>query len=76
MRAAFLAYLEVLAQRGGTRINVPELPDEPVLLSYVVAASMVVEVPGKQALLAEPDAPRRLAAERALLLSETACCAP
>ncbi|HEY1621243.1 MAG TPA: LON peptidase substrate-binding domain-containing protein [Streptosporangiaceae bacterium] len=70
--AAFRGYLEALAQRGGTRISIPELPDEPVLLSYVVAASMVLEIPGKQALLAEPDAARRLAAERVLLLRETA----
>ncbi len=72
VRAAFRGYLEALAQRGGTRISIPELPDEPLLLSYVVAASMVLEVPGKQALLAEPDAARRLAAERVLLLRETA----
>ena len=71
MQEAFLAYLEVLAQRGATRVNVPELPDEPVLLSYVVAASVVVDLPDKQALLAEPDALRRLTAERALLLKET-----
>jgi hypothetical protein len=41
------------------------------LLSYVVAASVVVDLPDKQALLAEPDALRRLTAERALLLKET-----
>lgn len=71
VQEAFLAYLEVLAQRGATRVNVPELPDEPVLLSYVVAASVVVDLPDKQALLAEPDALRRLTAERTLLLKET-----
>ena len=60
VQEAFLAYLEVLAQRGATRVNVPELPDEPVLLSYVVAASMVVDLTEKQALLAEPDALQRL----------------
>ena len=71
VQEAFLAYLEVLAQRSATRVNVPELPDEPVLLSYVVAASVVADLPDKQALLAEPDALRRLTAERALLLKET-----
>ncbi len=71
VRAAFLDYLETLTQRGAARVNVPELPDEPVLLSYVVAASVVVDLPEKQALLAEPDAVRRLAAERALLIKET-----
>jgi Lon protease-like protein len=71
VQEAFLAYLEVLAQRGATRVNVPELPDEPVLLSYVVAASVVADLHDKQALLAEPDALRRLTAERTLLLRET-----
>jgi uncharacterized protein len=71
VQEAFGSYLEVLAQRGATRVNVPELPDEPLLLSYVVAASMVVDLPEKQALLAEPDALQRLNAERALLIKET-----
>jgi hypothetical protein len=36
-----------------------------------VAASVIVDVPAKQALLAEPDAARRLTAERSLLARET-----
>jgi Lon protease-like protein len=48
-----------------------ELPAAPVALSYVIAALMVVDLPDKQALLAEPDAVGRLAAERALLAKET-----
>ena len=50
----------------------PALPDEPVMLSYLVAASMIIELGDRQVLLAEPDALRRLAAERALLAKETA----
>jgi Lon protease-like protein len=68
---AFRGYLGALAQRGGGQISVPDLPDEPLLLSYVVAASVIVELPDKQALLAEPDAAARLTAERALLARET-----
>jgi Lon protease-like protein len=71
VRAAFAGYLDALTERGAARISVPDLPDEPVLLSYLVAASMVVDLPDKQALLAEPDAARRLTAERALLTRET-----
>jgi len=67
----FREYLDALATRGAARINVPELPDEPVLLSYLVAASMIVELSDRQVLLAEPDAAGRLAAERALLTRET-----
>jgi hypothetical protein len=49
----------------------PDLPAAPVALSYVIAALMVVDLPDKQALLAEPDAVGRLAAERAMLAKET-----
>jgi len=49
---------------------VPDLPADPVTLSYLVAASMIIELADRQALLAEPDAQHRLAAERALLSRE------
>ncbi|HEV2451041.1 MAG TPA: LON peptidase substrate-binding domain-containing protein [Streptosporangiaceae bacterium] len=70
--AAFRAYLDALAARGVSQRIAPDLPDEPVLLSYVVAAAMVIDLPHRQALLVEPDARRRLEAERALLGRETA----
>jgi Lon protease-like protein len=66
----FRTYLDLLAERGGVRVTVPELPDEPVLLSHLVAAAIVVDLPDKQRLLEEPDALRRLAAERTLLTRE------
>ena len=62
----------MLADRGAATISVPALPDEPVLLSYLVAASMIIELGDRQALLAQPDAVGRLSAERALLARETA----
>jgi Lon protease-like protein len=68
---AFRDYLDALATQGAARVDVPDLPDEPVLLSYLVAASMVVDLSDRQVLLAEPDAGRRLVAERALLARET-----
>jgi Lon protease-like protein len=71
VQRGFRAYLDVLASRGVAVVSVPDLPDDPLLLSYLVGASMVVDLPDKQALLAEPDALRRLAAERALLSRET-----
>jgi uncharacterized protein len=71
VQQAFRGYLDTLAERGAARITLAELPDEPILLSYVVAASVIVDLPAKQALLAEPDAERRLAAERTLLTRET-----
>ena len=71
VRRGFLGYLEALSQRGVTQVAAPDLPAEPVLLSYLVAASMIIELSDRQALLAEPDAARRLTAERALLHRET-----
>ena len=68
---AFRAYLGALAERGVTQVSVPDLPDDPILLSYLVAASMVIDLRDKQALLAEPDALHRLVAERMLLSRET-----
>ena len=72
VQRAFRDYLVTLAARGTGEVTIPELPDEPVALSYLVAASMVVDLPDRQALLAEPDALQRLQAERELLTRETA----
>ncbi len=72
VQLGFRAYLNVLADRGAAAISVPDLPDEPILLSYLVAASMIIELNDRQGLLAQPDAVRRLSAERALLARETA----
>ncbi len=70
VQQVFRSYLEALAKRG-VQVHVPDIPQEPVLLSYLVAAAMVVDLPDRQGLLAEPDAVRRLTAERALLSRET-----
>jgi len=72
VQRGFRAYLNILAERGAAAISVPDLPDEPILLSYLVAASMIIELNDRQGLLAQPDAVRRLSAERALLAKETA----
>lgn len=70
VQQAFHAYLDLLAERGSTQVTLPEMPAEPLLLSYLVAAAVVVDLPVKQRLLEEPDAVARLAAERTLLTSE------
>ena len=71
VQRSFRGYVEALASRESAEVSVPELPDEPLLLSYLVAASMILDLPVRQQLLAEPDAERRLGAERALLARET-----
>ena len=68
VRPVFSSYLRALTSVAQPD---PDLPDAPVALSYVIAALMVVDLPGKQALLAEPDAVGRLTAERAMLARET-----
>jgi uncharacterized protein len=72
VQAGFRAYLNALADQGGGVISVADLPDEPVLLSYVIGAAMIIDLPERQSLLAAPDALSRLRLERSLLGRETA----
>jgi len=72
VQRAFRGYVDALTARGMTQVSVPDLPDEPMPLSYLVAASIIADLPDRQALLAEPDALGRLNAERALLTREAA----
>ena len=72
VQAGFRAYLNALADRGGGVISIADLPDEAVLLSYVVAAAMIIDLPERQSLLAAPSALDRLRVERSLLVRETA----
>ena len=71
VRAAFRDYLSALASaRGEEPQDGPDLPDSSLVLSYLVAASVVVDLDDRQRLLAEPDGVARLRAERALLRRE------
>ncbi|GHD28330.1 LON peptidase substrate-binding domain-containing protein [Streptomyces galbus] len=49
-----------------------ELPDEPAVVSYLVAAAMLLDTPTKQRLLQSPDTASRLRDELKLLRAETA----
>jgi len=72
VQAGFRAYLNALADRGGGVVSVAELPDEPLLLSYVVGAAMIIDLAERQSLLAAPTALDRLRLERSLLVRESA----
>jgi uncharacterized protein len=72
VQEGFRSYLNALADRGGGVISIADLPDEPVLLSYVVGAAMIIDLPERQSLLAAPTALDRLRLERSLLVRETA----
>ncbi|MEV6794656.1 LON peptidase substrate-binding domain-containing protein [Streptomyces sp. NPDC051320] len=70
---AFRAYQKRLA--GATERSLAtgaELPDDPSVVSYLVAAAAVLDVPAKQRLLEAPDIGSRLRAELTLLRAETA----
>ena len=71
VRAAFLDYLAALSEAKGTAIESPDLPDSSLVLGYLVAASVLVDLADRQALLAQPDGTARLRAELALLRRET-----
>ena len=72
IQTAFREYLDALIEWGGAVVRLEDLPDEPTLLSFIVAAAMVIDLPERQALLAESDTMRRLALQRAMLSRETA----
>jgi len=72
VQASFRGYLNALSDRGGGVVGVAELPDEPDLLSYVVGAAMIIDLPERQSLLAAPNALERLRLERSLLSREAA----
>ena len=71
VRAGFRDYLDALAAASGEPIEVPELPDDPLVLGYLVAATTALDLAERQRLLAEGDGSRRLRAELALLRRET-----
>ena len=68
---AYRGYLAALAETAGGSIEVPELPDDPLLLASLVAATVRVDLGDRQALLEAADAGARLAAELRLLRRES-----
>jgi len=68
----FRGYLAALATARGNELEVPQLPTDPGVLSYLVAAAVVADLADKQALLAAPSVVSRLASERSLLARERA----
>ncbi|MEU5806976.1 MULTISPECIES: LON peptidase substrate-binding domain-containing protein [unclassified Streptomyces] len=70
---AFRTYQKRLAgARERSLASAAELPDEPSVVSYLVAAAAVLDTPTKQRLLQAPDTATRLAEELKLLRAETA----
>lgn len=70
---AFRAYQKRLASaRERTLAAGQELPDDPSVVSYLVAAATVLDTPAKQRLLQAPDTASRLAEELKILRRESA----
>ncbi|MFE7707569.1 LON peptidase substrate-binding domain-containing protein [Streptomyces sp. NPDC057486] len=70
---AFRSYQKRLAGASERSLTTgAELPDEPSVVSYLVAAAAVLDIPSKQRLLQAPDTATRLREELTLLRSETA----
>ncbi|WP_189129939.1 LON peptidase substrate-binding domain-containing protein [Wenjunlia tyrosinilytica] len=70
---AFRTYQQRLAgARESTLTALQELPDDPSVLSYLVAAATVADTAVKQRLLEAPDTAARLSAELELLRREIA----
>jgi Lon protease-like protein len=70
---AFRAYQKRLASaRERTLAAGQELPDDPSVVPYLVAAATILDTPTKQRLLQAPDTATRLADELKVLRRETA----
>ncbi|MEU2993425.1 LON peptidase substrate-binding domain-containing protein [Streptomyces griseoincarnatus] len=70
---AFRQYQKRLAgARERSLTSDAELPDEPSVVSYLVAAAMMLDTPTRQRLLQAPDTASRLRDELKLLRTETA----
>ncbi|MFF3766771.1 LON peptidase substrate-binding domain-containing protein [Streptomyces sp. NPDC001922] len=69
---AFRTYQKRLAGANERSLSTEqELPDEPSVLSYLVAAAAVLDTPVKQSLLEAPDTADRLRQELRILRSES-----
>ena len=64
---AFIEYRSLFTDE-----DVTELPDDPRVLSYLVAAAVVIDLPGRQDFLEAPSDSERLGAELAFLRRECA----
>ncbi len=70
--AAFLSYRSALLATQGQQDDGGGLPDDPLVLSYLIGAAMVLDLPDKQAVLAAPTTADRLREELTLLRREDA----
>ena len=70
VRGVFADYCSALSAASGEQVDVPELPDSPLVLSYLVAAAAALDLEVRQRLLAARDVASRLQAELEVLRRE------
>jgi Lon protease-like protein len=70
VRAAFVDYLTALGSASGQEIESPDLPDDPLVLSHLVGATMLLDLADRQDLLDQPDGRTRLRRELSVLRRE------
>lgn len=70
VRVAFTDYLEALGAASGRQLETLELPDEPLVLSHLVAATTLLDLAVRQDLLDQPDGRSRLRRELTVLRRE------
>ncbi len=63
VKERYTRYRDELARLRETTIEPPDLPDDPRLLSYVVAATVLADLRDRQSFLEQYDAASRLAVE-------------
>jgi Lon protease-like protein len=74
VQEALREYIRLLAERGARQpavAELPEMPDEPIALSYFAAAALLVDTGTRQQLLAADDAASRLHLALTLLRRES-----
>ncbi len=70
VRAAFADYLAALGAASNQQLEAPDLPDEPLVLSHLVAATVLLDLADRQDLLDQPDGRTRLRRELSVLRRE------
>ena len=70
MAGTYQDYLGALAEAGADEVEAGEVPRDATVASYLVAATVLVDLEERQALLASSDTVHRLRAELALLRRE------
>lgn len=70
VRETYSSYLDALGEATGQQVQVPDLPADPLVLSHLVAATMLLDLADRQDLLEQPDGRTRLRKELRLLRRE------